>query len=365
MINLFRYSLPFQSPFRTGERVWSERTGCLLHYRDNRLEALSEIAPLPGLSKESLEDVLRQLGTHHREIEVLLSDVPSREEFRLRLRQMNLFPSAAFGISAAWISLTAQRAEVSIHDWFDTLLNPSIQVNSTLGIGSEQELLSQIKERSEEGFQVIKIKSGQDPASLQRVLETAVKHHPGLTFRIDANRSWPLHQASNFLNRFAGLPIEFCEEPAPWSNESEFRELKRASPIPLALDESVCTPEKLKPALRNRLADYYIVKPMLFGSIFDLLETLFGKKQIVNDPQIIFSCSFESAIGRSITTWLAGMAGGWKRAHGLDTGRFFQQDLANQTPGGAVIRPGQDQLWEIPLETCNRDFITPIQQNGN
>ncbi|MEX2601539.1 MAG: o-succinylbenzoate synthase [Balneolaceae bacterium] len=364
MISLYRYSLPFHSPFQTGERVWSERTGCLLHYRDERMEALTEIAPLPGFSNESLDEVLCQLINHRRVIDDLLSGVSRREEFRLRLRRMNLPPSAGFGISAAWISLTARRAGISIQDWFDTLLNPEIRVNTTLGIEHGKELLTQIESRSDEGFQVIKIKCGRDPANLPGLLKTAADRHPGLTFRIDANQSWELHHASNILNRFTGLPIEYCEEPSLWSSESEFRELKRASPVPLALDESVCSPARLKSALRGRLADCYIIKPMLFGSIFDLLEALCNGKQIVNDPQIIFSSSFESAVGRSITTWLAGMAGGWKRAHGLDTGRVFQKDLAELPPAGAVIRPEPAQHWEIPLETCNRDLITPIQQNG-
>ena len=61
MLQLFEYDLPFRSPFRTASAVYKNRRGILIHYKNSRTDVVVEASPLPGLSKESFDDVKQAL----------------------------------------------------------------------------------------------------------------------------------------------------------------------------------------------------------------------------------------------------------------------------------------------------------------
>ena len=56
MLNLYRYQLPFQQPFVTGAGTFEYREGLILRYHTSDIDVVSEVAPLPGFSTESLQE---------------------------------------------------------------------------------------------------------------------------------------------------------------------------------------------------------------------------------------------------------------------------------------------------------------------
>ena len=57
MFELYSYSIPFKKPFVTGAGTFNTREGIILRYHDSQIDVVSEAAPLPGFSSESLKQV--------------------------------------------------------------------------------------------------------------------------------------------------------------------------------------------------------------------------------------------------------------------------------------------------------------------
>ena len=55
-INLYRYQLPFTQPLKFHGHTIQQREGLLLHWGSS----WSEIAPLPGFSRETLEEAQQE-----------------------------------------------------------------------------------------------------------------------------------------------------------------------------------------------------------------------------------------------------------------------------------------------------------------
>jgi len=57
MFKVYKYSFPFSQPFKTGAGTLNKREGLIIQYAEKGSEFLSEIAPLPGFSIETIHDV--------------------------------------------------------------------------------------------------------------------------------------------------------------------------------------------------------------------------------------------------------------------------------------------------------------------
>ena len=73
--------------------------------------------------------------------------------------------------------------------------------------------------------------------TMRRIVEQA---GPGIQVQADANQSWSLEQAISQVRSFAGVGLQWIEEPiAADATEAEWQQLHAASPIPLAGGENV------------------------------------------------------------------------------------------------------------------------------
>ncbi|MDX1591566.1 MAG: hypothetical protein R3283_06375, partial [Balneolaceae bacterium] len=90
MINLYRYRLPFRSPFKTARGSFKERTGLLVQLRNESVSLLTEAAPLPGFSRESLDDTEQCLIQIHTELSEFLKNDRNILDFRQFLNSRSL-----------------------------------------------------------------------------------------------------------------------------------------------------------------------------------------------------------------------------------------------------------------------------------
>jgi L-Ala-D/L-Glu epimerase len=104
------------------------------------------------------------------------------------------------------------------------------------------------------GFKVFKVKVSGNPEEDRRFLsglyEDIGRRVPDFTVRLDGNQGYT---ASTFLRMTeylekAGHRIEFFEQPLPKDDFSGLRAVKRRSPVPIILDETVVTREDLERA---------------------------------------------------------------------------------------------------------------------
>lgn len=161
------------------------------------------------------------------------------------------------------------------------------------------------------GFETIKYKvSGLSPehaAADVRQLQTL-----SVSLRIDANRCWSVEEASRFLSAIEPINIEYIEEPV-----SDPGQLAKLPPFPFAYDETL-----LNPSADLRHVQTLVLKPTLLG---DRLDTWIEKgKQL--GKQLVFSSSYESAIGLIHLAWLQ-KTHAPNTAAGLDTYRAFAKNF--------------------------------------
>ncbi len=99
------------------------------------------------------------------------------------------------------------------------------------------------------------------------------------------------------------------------------------SPIPVAVDEMIKTATDAKDLIERSNVTTVVLKPALLGGIIDTIGLIKSAEKL--NKKVIVSSAFESVVGRSALTLLAALTNG-NYAHGLNTGVFFEEDLATE-----------------------------------
>ena len=310
---IFTYCIPLRRPL-TSFPSSTERRGLLLLLTDDKKnKSWGEIAPLPGLhretfvqAQENLFSVLEILKSSHFWQRKADDDVFMPEE----LHDVDLLPSVRFGI------------EMAIWGWPESLaffkpMTTKVKVNGLLS-GTSEEIRAKAKTLKRQGYDVLKLKVGRkdidsDIALLQQL--RALGDH--IKLRLDANRSWDFEQALYFAAKVAGLNIDYIEEPL--RDIHRLDEFYAATGIPFAIDESLVdltTFPKMTKAL--------VLKPSFIGGIEKTICLIRQGEQ--QNIQPVISSAFETGLGLTTLARLAGMIPG-NAAMGLDTWRWLRHDL--------------------------------------
>lgn len=353
MINLYRYRLPFRSPFKTAGTAFEVREGVLLRYTAGNRDLVSEAAPLPGYSLETTHDVHTLLQREKQTLRQFLDGMSKPEQLKDFLNQKQYPPSVSFCISCLGLDLIAGRNPDQSLLQSGAIRNHRMRVNGVVSAGPAKQVTDEIHRQYNSGFRTVKIKCGPDPSGLSGVIQSLSRQYPDLRFRLDANRSWKAEQVPGILENFKGLPVEYCEEPCHFRGLEQISHLNNISPVPLALDESIEDISHLQKIIESAAVDIVIIKPMLLGSVLDLIETFAA----LDTPIIERVCttSLESGIGRSSITRLASAIGSGQLAHGLSTGSLFKDDLTIPTPKleNGSIELYKDMPWCMEYAKCH------------
>lgn len=334
---LFHYQLPMNRPLVLIGGQHRQREGLLLRLEDVVGNVgWGEIAPLPGLHRESL-------ATCHEQLLAVLSHKP------LPQRLPSLAPTVQFGLDMAQRMLQAQRDHSTPQDFIRPHV-PKLPVNG-LVTHDEHDIATACKRLRASGFRAVKIKVGQGVVDEAIARVRAARHHlgPGVELRIDANRAWSWEHACRFAQATQDVAIAYCEEPL--HNSEHVTALNQATGLPLALDETLWQQPKwlTKPIPGLRAL---ILKPTLLGSWETAAHWVrFAKR---NRLQVVFSSTFETGLG---TFWIAMMALA-SSAHrvpcGLDTYCRLAEDVLTEPlafHNGHVYLP---QEWP-KVHTCRLD----------
>ncbi len=327
---LWRYHLPLDPPLHLKNGVLSQREGLLLSLQDENAEShLAEVAPLPGWSRESLEDCFNWI-------------VKNKEN--LSEKQSESLPAVSWGLYLAQSSgqILAQNSANTLR------LNALLTADKPAQLKRETENLYSL------GYQTFKLKVGRFSPRQERDRIAAVIEVMGPLgsdlgkLRLDANRSWTLSQALNLVEHCQDLPLAAClayiEEPL--QNCEELPSFRQACSWPVALDESLCDTE-ISPAIWQACSAL-VLKPMLLGAEVTLHWL---KKAQLSGKTVTISSLFESPWGLAkLAHWAAQVAP--DQAAGLDTWRAFapQPDLPvwEIQQGRLILNP--KMLDKPPLE---------------
>ncbi|GAB3914389.1 dipeptide epimerase [Larkinella knui] len=212
----------------------------------------------------------------------------------------------------------------------------ALPTSITIGIMPIAETLEAAREYVQQGFQVLKVKTGLDVAEdIGRIRKLREQFGPDLVLRVDANQGYTLDQLTQFIGQTDDANVELIEQPMAVGTEEELRSLPLALRQRLAADESLKGGEAaLKLAQDPYPFGIFNIKLMKCGGIrgaFDI-ATVARLSQI----ELFWGCNDESII--SITAALhAAFACPNTRYIDLDGSLDLAEDVVK---GGFVIENG-------------------------
>ena len=332
---LFHYSLPLTEPLYLLGHEMHERTGLILRLHDEN-DGTSvgdnygdgEIAPLPGMHPETLS-----------EAETQIRDYLSGNSLPVTCSAA-LFGSVNFGLDMALRTMFQNPNVSKFHSFKETAGNdpkPSkidfkgqiFPVNG-LAVGSGTVLEMECEELRNGGFKAVKLKVGQLTIlqDIERVRLARKILGNEIALRLDANRAWEWEDALKFAEAVQDFNIEYCEEPLLDSNKLEKLHLQTG--MPLALDETLWyapTPKSDTPAKHVSLSGIraLILKPSILGGWNNTKMWIEHAQK--NGIHCVLSSCFESGLGLNWIAFMANELLSEKFPAGLDTSKWFEQDL--------------------------------------
>ena len=342
-------------PYRLALReavVWNgerrgHREGVLVRLTDPEgRTGWGDAAPLPGFSRETLEearraleavgavivgrdldagDVLRPMGPFAQTLDV--AGVPS---------------SARFALDLALVDLAAQ----TLGRTLPQALHPDPAVVLPLNglvMGDLEDAVASASRLAEQRYRAVKVKVGRaavdDDVAAVRDVRRALPD--GVALRLDANRAWTWDQAVRFAQATADLDLDYVEEPLAAASRAP--ELWVDTRMPIALDETLQEPGGAA-AVRG-WAQAVVLKPTLVGGLMAALRLAAAARAI--GVRSVLSASFESGVGLRGVAALAAATGA--EPAGLDTYRWLAQDVLGPLP---FSQPTVDvaALFAAPLD---------------
>ena len=319
---LYRYELPMDSGVILRDQRLKQREGFIVELANGSDTGRGEIAPLPGFSVETMDEVYSQLVEQ-------LALWQQGEHFVFD----GLYPSVAFGLSMAELELNNGLPQEGCFE------------AAPLCSGDPDDLIPKLNAMT--GEKVAKIKVGlYEPIRDGMLVSLFLESIPDLTLRLDANRAWSADKAQKFAKKIAPSlrsRISFIEEPCQVPGDS----------FSFAIDTGIAIAwdETLQHAIRKddfKLEDLngakaIIIKPTLIGSIGNCIELIEKAKSL--GIKAVISSSIESSLG---LTQLARVAR-WQlpdEVPGLDTVGLFAQQLEVPWPG-----------CELPIATLSEQAL--------
>lgn len=312
--------VPFKTglkkPFVSAGIIIKERKGFYLVVEDvYGNQFTGEVSPLPGLSRESLEEA-------ERDIQFLVNSFQERKidnDFYNDIDSIYdqpIVPSVRYGFEQALLNYLFSVERNSIQTVLHRSPNGLIPVNALVDLGDYEKVIRQSEELLKSGYKTIKIKVGRpDFEDDLRIIEFISKEIPGNpVLRLDANGSWDPDSAYENLKKLSDYNIQYVEDPC--SHFECMLKVSKAVDVPVAPDSPIKTLDELRNVLELGQFNFIVVKPMITGSIFKLIDQIkFAEQMKIN---MIISSSFESTIGRSMLVLLSSLVH-HSHAHGLST----------------------------------------------
>ena len=179
--------------------------------------------------------------------------------------------------------------------------DPTKTAATSFSIGLDAPDVIDKKVDEAEPYRILKMKMGVpgDMALLDRVLARS-----GKTVRVDANEGWDVETAIQMSRELHEKGIEFIEQPIHHDRHEDLQTLKRLSPLPIILDESVVNPADV--AGRRDEGHGINIKLMKCGGITPALSLIEEAGKV--GLKVMFGCMLETSIAITAAAHLSPMA---------------------------------------------------------
>ena len=322
-MNLYPFAFPLVKPFTSSLGTFSDRQGVFVRVGLQGQKGWGEASPLPGFSKESLQDVtdeLTALSTTNLRWPETVQEVGDWTEDHCRTA------AAQHAVASAILDAMGKAHNTPVAALLNSHFRTKIPV-SYLYSGNDRQLTA----ATNEGTRVVKVKVGTDSVDedVRRIRHIRERIAPSVAIRVDANGAWTEEQALYAIAQMKPLGVRSMEEPVQNRDLDAMARL-RGHGIRIALDESVRSPRELEEIIALDAADAIVIKPMLSGTPMRAMEMMRRANQA--GLHIWVTTTIDAAVGRMIAIHLAAAA---PTEHlspcGLNTASWLRDDVG-QTP---------------------------------
>lgn len=344
-IEIYPVTLAYKEPFRIAPGASTESHNVIVKIiTDYGVVGWGESSPSERVTGETAETVIKILD---KIASKLIGLCPLRIE-----QDVEVMDSIVEGNPAAKAAI-----DIALHDILGkTSRKPlfmlmggyrtEVLTDITLSIKSPKEMAEDAVKAVNKGFKALKVKVGVNPPEdVERIKRIREAIGDNVQIRIDANQGWTPKQAIEVLNKIERFNIQFAEQPVPSEDSKGLREVKKKSPIPMMVDESVHSPEDALRLIQAEAVDLINIKLMKSGGI------LKGRKiaaiaEAAGIPCMI-GCMGESEIGIAAGAHLAAAVKNIQYAD-LDSDLLLKDKLVKK--GGTKVKdsmrvfPKQDGL---------------------
>lgn len=226
-------------------------------------------------------------------------------DFRLIINEIRLqYPHAPGTLAAFDIALHdayAQWQGIPVVALYGQKIK-SLPTSVTIGIMDVAETLSEAEAFFQQGFRILKVKTGMDvEEDIERMLKLHERFGHQITLRADANQGYDTLALQRFLSATKNLKLELIEQPLPVGAEKELLDLPPAVRKTLVADESLKSADSARILARQpQPFGIFNIKLMKCGGIAGAMEIA----GIAGDASIdlFWGCNDESIV--SITAAL-------------------------------------------------------------
>jgi len=326
--------LQFARPVRTAQGEFTARDSVLLELRDSDgVAGYGEAAPWPGFGTENAEEADALLTA----AVVLLTDLelePGQWTPAL-VTLLHQAPAARAAVQGALWDLAARRAGQPLAVHLAACVGPlrgvgvqRVAVSALLVAREPDALRDEAASAVAAGHQAVKLKVGAAPLAVDVARVRAVREGlgRGVRLRIDANGAWSAQDALAALEALAGFDLDYVEQPLAADDIDGLAALRRHATVRIAADESVASEQGALHLLASGAADVVVLKPATLGGPARALEIAAQARQ--GGVEVVFSHTFESAIGARHALHCAAAWGDPAAIHGLETAGLFASDVA-------------------------------------
>ena len=223
-------NLKFKHPFTISKGTKTHQPSLLVELELFGLKGYGE-APAISYYNLSVEEMISVIEQKKKMIEKFSFTEPERYWHYLH----HLLPQDPFLVCAldlaSW-DLYGKMKRKQLYQLWNLDISKNPLTDFTIGIDTIENMVAKIKETP---WPVYKIKLGTDKDI--EIIE-ALRRHTDAIFRIDANAAWKANEALEKIKIFAGLGVEFIEQPLAKDDWEGMKFLFVNSPLPLIADES-------------------------------------------------------------------------------------------------------------------------------
>ncbi|MGB3590745.1 MAG: o-succinylbenzoate synthase [Nonlabens sp.] len=330
-----KHTLNFKKPAGTSRGVLENKDTYFIVIESDTGKGLGEVNLFRGLSIDDRDGFEKKLQW--------TCDHITLEPAKI-IAALQEWPSILFGYEMAIKSFQST-------DPFTLFPSPftegvaSININGLIWMGQQEDMLDQIQEKINAGFDCIKMKIGAIDFETELELLRSVRsrfRESEITLRVDANGAFKPAEAMEKLQQLADYSIHSIEQPIKHGQWEDMARLCEESPVDIALDEELIglyTREQKLDCLQTIQPQYIILKPALIGGFASSREWV--DLALRHKAGWWITSALESNVGLNAIAQFAYTLG-VQMPQGLGTGSLF----TNNIPAPLHIERGN--LW------CNK-----------